>query len=416
MRRVVLLVLGLLALVTFLPTSTLAVGVAIGPTTVEIPNAVRGGEYERTVTVFNPSDPETEYALSTDGEAGTWVSLCDWNTRQAVASVTIAGRGSATILLKVNVPGDIANGSYTATVYAETAPIAGTGENGASTVLQGKSVLTVTVSDTQTVGGTVLSIQARDIEAGLPLRLEVNFRNTGNVAVTPQIDCAVNEEDVKIAEFTHAETSVTAGTQEVIRMEWADTVDLNGEYVALVTVSLADQVLDTREVPFRVLPVGTFSKTGEFISLGYEGEPTTSATLKVLGSFKSTGQADCRAKLILEVYRDGGLVDALESEESLVPVGETSILTAYLKPGRAGEYTVKGHIAYDGKQTDTMETSFTVTGGSSKTSSVLPFVIGGIGGGLVIAAAAGVVLRRRQTGARARKQYAASKNGKRYAS
>jgi len=179
MRRVILLVLSLLALVTFLPTATQAAGVAVGPTTMDIPNAVRGGEYQRTVTVFNPSEPEMEYTFRTDGEAGTWVSLYDWNTKQAVQSLTIAGQSNVTVQIKVKVPADIANGSYTATIYAESSPIAGTGDNGASTVLQGKSVLTVTVSDTQTVSGTVLSIQARDIEAGLPLRLEVNFRNTG---------------------------------------------------------------------------------------------------------------------------------------------------------------------------------------------------------------------------------------------
>ena len=410
-----LALVGLLALL--LPVKAVhGAGVAMGPAAMEI-NAVRGQTYQRTVTVFNPSQSEAmEYTLRLEGQVNEWIDIRDFQTGTPLQSVTIEASASTYLLIKIAVPADAANGTYKDTIYVETRPVGDIEGTGVSAVMQARSDLTIIVGGDQAVDGIFYSATVRDIEVGLPLRLGVQFRNTGNVAVNPSISCIVSKDKGTVAEFGHAETSVMAGTEVVIPVEWSDTAGLSGDYTARVSVSLGDRVIGTREVAFSVLPAGTLSKTGEFIGLGYEGEPAVDTTLKIQGSFTSTGQADCRAKLILEVYRDGGLVDALESEESLVPVGETSVLTAYLKLGKAGDYTVKGHVAYDGKQTDDREISFTVTGGSSRASGVLPFVVGGIGGALVIGAAAAVILRLRKGGVRARKQYAPGKNGKGYAS
>jgi hypothetical protein len=397
---------GLLA--SLLPAQpALAIGVAMGPATMEITDAVRGEDYERTVTVFNPSSSEaTKYNLRVEGEASSWLGLYDFGNKTLLQSLTIEAQSSSYVSIEIRVPSDTPNGIYKATIYAATAPVENINDSGVSAIMQASSELTIIVGGDQVIDGTFYNVNARDIEAGLPLRLQVQFRNTGNTAVNPVIDCIISKENAKVAEFSYAETSVKAGTEVVIPVEWANTADLNGDYVALVTVSLADKVLDTKEVPFKVLPVGTLTKTGEFISLAFEGQPALDTTLKVLGSFESTGQADCRARLLLEVYRNGDLIDTLKSEETLVPVGQTGILTAYLKLTKAGDYTVKGYVAYDGKQTDTKETSFTVAKKSSQMSSVLPFVIGGIGGALLITAVTVTILRRRKPSMKNRKQYA----------
>lgn len=362
MKRAILLGASLALLVLLLPAPALALGVALGPPTLEITNALRGGDYERAVTVFNPSKAEAMYSLGAEGQAESWLSFYEWSSKKAVQSLPIAGESNTNILVKVNVPSDITNGTYTATIYAETAPDAGfTTDTGVSTVLRATSVLTITVSDNQIVDGTVGNISARDTEAGFPLRLEVNFKNTGNVAVQPKIDCQIDKGNTKVAEFSYAKTTVKPESQETIPVEWATTADQSGDYVAQVTVSLDEKTITTRELPFKILPPGSFTKEGELTSLAYEGQPLLDAMLKIQAGFQNTGQGDARAKLIGEVYCDGNLIDTIESEELLIPVGEQDILKAYLRVDSPGEYLVKGYINYEGKKTEVKEISFTIT-------------------------------------------------------
>lgn len=417
MKRVVFLLAFTCLLALWLPVPAVhGTGVAMGPAALQI-DAVRGQSYQRTVTVFNPSQTEAvEYNLRVEGQASAWLSLSDLETRAPLQSLRIEAASSTYVLIDVAVPSDTPNGTFGATVYVETVPVQDIDGTGVSAVLQAHSDITIVVGGDQSISGILHNVTTRDIEAGLPLRLGVQFRNTGNVAVSPAINCAVIKDNATVAEFGEAETSVMAGTEAVIPVEWGETSGLLGDYRARVSLSLGSGAIGTREVAFKVLPPGSLTKTGEFTELAYEGEPKVDTTLKVQGSFKSTGQADCRAKLVLEVYRDGALTEALESEEALVPLAETSVLTAYLELAKSGEYALKAHVAYEGKQTENREISFTVTGGGSGMSSVLPFVLGGIGGALVLAVVAAVILRRRQSGAGARKQYAATRNGKRYAS
>ncbi|KAF5437012.1 hypothetical protein C5S35_06175 [Candidatus Methanophagaceae archaeon] len=118
--------------------------------------------------------------------------------------------------------------------------------------------------------------------------------------------------------------------------------------------------LSTKELQFQLLPVGTLSRQGSLTDLSYEGDTSVGKTLKVLATFRNTGEIDAKAKLIGEVYVNGNLIDTISSEELLVPVREAGTLTAYLKIEEDGNYTIKGHVVYEGKMTATKELSFDV--------------------------------------------------------
>lgn len=231
-----------------------------------------------------------------------------------------------------------------------------------STILQATSVLTVTVTGTQIIAGTVFSIKARDTEAGLPLRLAVDFKNTGNVAVTPRIDCQILKGTETVAQFSYNQTEVRAESQEIIPVEWATTIEQVGAYTARVSVLLNDKLLETKELTFNLLPPGTFTKQGELTSLAYDGQPVLNSLIKFLGVFKNTGEADARAKLIAEVFFNGTLIDTAISEETLIPVGENGTLTSYYKLTQKGQYIIRAYATYEGKQTETKDIVVTVTG------------------------------------------------------
>ena len=395
-RGIALAVIINLFLICLISSSALALGVAIGPQTLKIEDALRGGVYERVVTVFNPSEPDTAYTIRAEGNAAAWLSFYRWDTEQPIDTFNIPGKSNVTILIKVSVPVDIANDIYTATIYAETAPIDVSGETGVSAKMQASSQLTISVTGTQKIEGTVGSITVRDTEVGIPLRFEVNLKNTGNVEVKPRIDCQISQDDIQIATFTHDTSSVKPGSQENISVEWDTSNAQIGDYTADLQVSLNGNILDSRKATFKIVPPGTFTMQGELIDLKYEGQAAYGHMSKLLADFENTGESDVLAKLSIEVYKNSELVDVLESEETLAPIGEITTLTTYFRPTEKVNYSLNGFVTYSGKQSN--QKVIIINLAENSASSLLWPILGGIAGVLIISGIF-VFWRRRNRGA-----------------
>lgn len=356
----ILIVLPLLS--PLLSSPVTAIGLGIGPSELKITNALRGAEYQRTITVFNPDKERANFTLGVEGEASDWISLYQLKAPdEPIESISIPGEGNAAILVKFNIPEDAASGIYTATIYAETIPDETIDtEVGAVTVLRAPASVTIEVTGTQILTGIVKYITTRDTEVNYPLRIEVLFQNTGNVIAKPEIKTVITKNGTFIESFIHADTEIKPDALDTISVEWNTTGNEPGDYSANVTVSLGREVLATQELPFKLLPVGTLSRQGSLTDISYEGEPSVGKVIKILATFVNTGEIDTKAKFIGEEYLDGDLIDTINSEELLVPVRETGTLTAYLKIEEDGSYVIKGHLLYEGKTTETKELSFDV--------------------------------------------------------
>ena len=360
MKRLLLAVLTLVLAVCFLPAPVYALGAAMAPATMGLTDVLRGSEYQRSIAVFNPSVPQCFYNLRTEGEAAGWLSLLDFDTQQPIQQVLVPAQKSVYIILKVNIPPDAANGSYTATIYSETAPVEVTGGSGVSAVMQAKCDLTISITGTQKIAGSVGSVTVHDTEVGSPAHFAVNFDNKGNVVVSPAIDCKINLDGSQVGEITEDKTPVNPGSQGNIGLDWDTNGAKTGDYTAEVAVTLDGKLLNTQKVSFKVMPVGTLTTNGELTNMRSAGQAAVGQMTKLLADFKNTGEADAKAKLTVEVNKDGTMLDLLESEEVLVPMGKTGTLTAYFKPGEKGKYTLNGVINYAGKQTNAMQLTLTV--------------------------------------------------------
>ena len=353
-----------LLLLLLLPFSVGAVGLGIAPTDLAITSAVRGAEYERMVWVYNPGEDEINVTLGTEGEAADWVSF--YHTSDPSTSIngmSIPGEDNVAILVKFNIPADAANGSYSATIYAETVPVEGGDIEGTATAkLRMPADVAITVTGTQILTGVVSSVTTRDTEVGYPLRIEVHFRNTGNVMATPQIDVEITKDDATVDSLTFAEAEVKPGQSDTISAGWNTTGRELGDYAAHVAISLGEEVLTTEELNFAILPVGTLTRAGALTELSLQGEPKLGTLTKVQATFLNTGQIDTKAKFIGELYCDNELIDTLESEEILVPVGQSDILASYVTPEKLGDYDIKGYVNYEGKKTEVKEISFSIGG------------------------------------------------------
>ncbi|MBA7632411.1 hypothetical protein ES703_39957 [subsurface metagenome] len=195
-----------------------------------------------------------------------------------------------------------------------------------------------------------------------PLRIKVQFHNTGNVVATPLITVKIATQDgTTINNFTSSEFNVKPQKHETILLEWDTTGKEPGDYIANISVTLGDSVIKQEQLNFAILPTGTLTRSGSLTELIFEGEPGLGVLTMIQATFVNTGKIDTKAKFIGDVYHNGTLVDSLQSEELLVAVGNMELLKSYFKPDQPGEYRVKGYVIYEGKKTEEKEISFAIT-------------------------------------------------------
>lgn len=343
-------------------TVNAGIGLGMSPASITITDAFKGGEYERTITIFNTGGETGTFGLTAEGDCADWISFYEEAVPdKPITKITIQGNDKARVLMKFDVPKDIANAEYTSTIYAQSVPKGEIAEGmGAQAVVRIPSEVLIQVTGTQILKGTVKSITVRDTEIDLPLKLKVEFQNEGNVIAKPEVAVSITKNGEPVDNFVHDETGVKPDKTDAITVLWNTTGKATGDYIAHITVSLGEEQLATKDLPFKVLPFGSLTRRGELQSLTIEGEPLVNRVIKSVANFENTGEIDTMAKFKGEIYLAGNLRDVLESEDMYIEVGESSKLTAYYKIIESGSYTIKGRVLYAGKESEEKEVSFDV--------------------------------------------------------
>jgi hypothetical protein len=344
-----------------------AYGIGIAPALYEVTDAFRGGEYLRTITVFNPDDNAKDFALRAEDEAGSWIKfykIDDINT--SINKISIGAKENKAFLAIIKIPLEEGVGKYNATIIAETLPENGTTSGSMSAVLQGRTRVYISITGDQVIDGEVNSIIADNSETGYPVMINTVFKNTGNVVVKPKIEITILKDNATITSFIHESTKVRPTSNEPIIVEWNTTSkDIPDDYKAKVVVSLDDRVVKADEVSFKILPVGTITRQGNLTSISIEGEPAIDAVAIVKAVFQNTGIIETPAKFSAEVYKDNKLIETLSSDELTVQKYKGIVLTSYLKIISPGKYLIKGKVIYSGKVTPVKEYSFEVSDNKS---------------------------------------------------
>ncbi|CAD6491525.1 MAG: hypothetical protein ANIMEMIM_00155 [Candidatus Argoarchaeum ethanivorans] len=381
----VVIIIAFLILI-FCPTANASIGLGISPASITISDAFKGGTYERTITVFNSGDEDGTFAFSGEGECAGWISFyTEDDLTIPVTKIAIPAKDKTKVVVKFDIPKNIANADYTTTVYTHSIPKEEASEGGAvaHAVVRIPLEVLIQVTGTQILKGTVKSITTTDIEIDYPLKIKVEFKNEGNVVAKPKIAVAITKSGELVDSFVHDEAGIKPDCEDMVTVLWNTTEQGTGDYTTDVAVSLGEELLTTKSLPFKILPFGTLTRQGELTSLVTEGEPMISRVIKIFADFENTGKIDSRATFKGEVYRDGEFVDVIESDEMIVEVGETSRLTAYYKILSSGRYVVKGCVLYEGKETGTEEILFDVASTNSKSGT---FDIPGFSGSILIIA------------------------------
>ena len=391
-----------------LPASA-ASGISVGPTNIDITDAMRGSRYQNQISIFNGGDEPMEYKIRLEDEAASWIYVS--YKGQEVTSLTVSAATREYVDVTTTIPMDTANGDYTAKIIVTS--VASASGPGQAVALEAYSRINVSVSGTQNLAGKVNAVTVKDQESGFPVLFQVYFENTGNVLISPSIDVAVNWEDTAVDSFTYQDTSFEPAQKGFIDINWDTTGRTPGNYTALVTIKLENEEIYTQDLSFQILSLGSLTRSGELSQMTIDGTMQPGKIAKVNAIFSNTGEADVLARLIGEIYYNGDLLDTLQGDSLMINRGTQGTLSAYFTPVEEGTYTIKGQIDFGGKKTDIKEISFDITSadhttnpessavtGSAEedvsTTSSNPWpIIGGIAGGLMILGI-GVVLWRKR--------------------
>ena len=368
MKKISKIILAIGLILIIFSFNAWAAGIAVSPSKITINNVLKGTEPERVLTVFNTATHEDTFSLTVTGNITDWISFYRIDDPATpINNITIPAEDKAHVLVKFAIPTDTAAGDgYTSKIYVQSIPPEAEAGH-AAVIIKMPIEVTIGVTGTQTLAGTVESIATTDTEVNVPLRIRVEFRNTGNVIAKPTVNVDISRDGVVVDSVTYSDKEIATNRKETVRVEW-DTAEIkSGDYVAKVSVLLGGEVLETKELPFKLFPPGELTRHGTLNDMVCEGEPAVGAVTKVLVTFVNTGGIDTKARFAGEVYRDGNLIDTIESNELLVLMGASETLTAYLKIESPGSYVVKGHVEYEGRMTDAKELSFDVSGVAAKT-------------------------------------------------
>ena len=83
-------------------------------------------------------------------------------------------------------------------------------------------------------------------------------------------------------------------------------------------------------------------------------------TVKIVGLFNNTKNYNISAKLNVELYYNGELLNILSSDELEIEPNSEANLTTYFKPQFSGTYQIKAHAVYDKKVSQTKESELSV--------------------------------------------------------
>lgn len=336
-------------------------GLGVVPGVITLDNRLKGATYIRQITIFNSRDAPILFDLVATGDLESWVTFYTYENRSApITSIRVDYEQR--IIVEFKIPLDIANGVYEGIVQVKTNREEKT-ERGATVNLMFPVEVSIGVTGTQILTGEVSEIKTKDIEVGYPLEISFYFVNTGNVVATPTVIVNITRDGFPIDNFEYSDTDIPVDDGSIVSFEWKTINREPGKYKAHVTVLLGENILAEKDLPFELLPRGTFTRKGELLDISYSGKLEKDQRLIIEALFKNTGVVETTARFMGEVYRDGNLIEILEgAEEVTVNAQETYTFKEYLEIKATGKYQIKGYVQYENNRTAMQSLSFEVKG------------------------------------------------------
>ncbi|MBE8538573.1 hypothetical protein [Geoglobus acetivorans] len=320
-----------------------AISIGISPSFIDFKDLLRGQVVEGRARIYNTQDSPAQFKIET-GEFSEWVEVLN-TTGGVIDEIEVPANGYFEIIVRLKIPEDAANGNYKIPVFFVSSSEGGKVGVGMKAPLN--LVFTVTGEQKKSVKLMLFTID--DTEVGIPARMEVDLLNNGNVVADPTVEITVFNPDG--VEVWRNQTAVKIKPQEIkaAKISWDTSRADEGTYTGRLRLLMDGKEILTEELKFNVFEKGTLTARMEILNISVEKIIEPGKVSKVELGVKNTGQIDTEVRMRIEIYRGSEFVDLSESDPLWLEKGQTGILTAYLKMGDPGNYTLKPVLAYGGK-------------------------------------------------------------------
>jgi len=358
---------GIIAILVMAVGPALAGGISVLPGAIDVNDALRGSTIFRDATLTNTTGVATPFDVTFDGEAGAWMKLVDPEDRTTEITQVLDADGSGTaLLIRIDVPTDIANRAYQGILNAVLAPPENSDE-GLSVGLGVLVPITLEVSGDQVIAAILEDLSILDTEVGVPARIVASINNTGNIQVIPEFTLEILRDGATISTTTSASQPSFPGEQSNFEVRWDTTSAEPGTYTARVSIDFEGVDLGTTDLDFVVHPVGSLSRFVTFTSLETSGEAWAGGLAGFTATVDNPGQVDTSATITGELTKNGAVVGTYESAPFLVKAGEQLSIPINIEVPDEGDFVFTARVVFgDGETTEPLTVEFaTVVPGST---------------------------------------------------
>lgn len=227
-----------------------------------IKNALAGKEYQQAVTLSNNSGESALYILAARGSIGSMTKFySEADPKTAITELTIPGKSTAKLIIKYAIPVGQATGDHEGAIAISRR---GQGEEQAklatSTLPSAVQEVRISVTDKKILDLTaVISPVSAEVTRGDDINFRVSYNNRGNVAVKPEINLAISQDNAVV----YSEVKTLPETVKVIwplekkelpLLAVASKDYRPGNIKADITVSNNGKVLGARSFDIKIMP------------------------------------------------------------------------------------------------------------------------------------------------------------------
>jgi hypothetical protein len=331
-------------------------GIDVMPTSIDFRSAVRGAEYSAPLVVTNLVGEDQVFQFDADGDVASWMRLVD-EGYQPTGEVLVPSGQRGGVNLVVAVPASAPNGTYRGDVVVSATPPDGSDRSvGYGAVVS----VTLDVGGDMKVDATLNGVTAAAVEIGQPLVVKANVTNLGNVSVTPVVTVTITRNSFPVDRVANesAPRPVFPGLTEDALVRWDTAGALPGAYDLDVEVRSGDLVLGDVALVAELLAPGTAPRSGDLTDLALANRPIVGGPAVVRGQFANTSRVPVEAVLLLEVFRDGELVESLESVRRVVEPRGSANLDVTIEALADADHRAVGRVNFDGRETEAREVTF----------------------------------------------------------
>lgn len=337
-------------ILVLLAGSVSAIGVS--PPRIFLESIPKNYVLEKSVTLSGIEEGST-VTISFSGEGSDWIKSKLGN------SFIKQDNQDLKLPFIISIPKEAPNGEYEVSAQVVASSKQKIAKPNSAAVSSGILVnIKFTVSGKEIRKYKITNVMIPDTETGLPVAIVMKINNEGNVLIKPsEVEITIKDKEKKT--ITSSASKEITSVEPYTAGESIVTFNLGldpGFYFADVNIHLDESTQKVENIPFEVFEKGAFKADGELTALVIDGDVDKIA--KIVASFINNGEIDMYSILKAEIYKENTLVDVIESEQEYVRKGDTKKFTHYYNVPSSGEYKVKAHIEFLGKETNTKEVVF----------------------------------------------------------